>query len=154
MREIRSELMEEDIDGIHHINIYSKGKTDIGRWLTNFAYCPIQTENGWFNSIEGYWYWLTTLNDRLRELHGFSAKKLGKESEKITEMSDSVFKDKICKAIDLKLKANPKWVAEQVNLPLKHYYDYGGKRVEKQEYNWITEHIQKRINQLKEYYGK
>lgn len=27
-----------------------------------------------------------------------------------------------------------------------------GKRIEKQEYNWITEHIELRIKQLKEYY--
>lgn len=144
--------MEEDIDGVHHINIYSKGKTEIGRWLSNFSYCPIQTEHGWFNSVEGYWYWLTTLNDKLRELHGFSAKKLGKESEKVIEITDLVFKFKICKAIDLKLKTRSKWVAEQCDLPLKHYYDYGGKRIEKEKYNWITEHMQNRVNQLREHY--
>ena len=146
----------EDVDGVHHINIYSKGATEIGRWLSNFSYCPIQTEHGWFNSLEGYWYWLTTLNDRLRTLHGFAAKKLGKESEVIMERSDEEFKRKICDAIDLKLKTNPRWVAESVNLPLKHYYEYGSgesaKRIEKQEYDWITEHIQKRVNQLKQYY--
>lgn len=142
----------ETIDGVHHINIYSKGKTEIGRWLSNFSYSPIQTKNGDFKSIEGYWYWITTLNDRLRELHGFPAKKLGKESEKILEVSDEIFKQKIKDAIDIKLKINPKWVAEKVNLPLVHYYEYGGKRIEKQEYNWITEHIEMRVNQLKEYY--
>lgn len=142
----------EDIDGIHHINIYSKGRTEVGRWLSNFAYSPVQTEYGWFDSLEGYWYWHTTLNDRLREVHGFAAKKLGKESEKLIEISDEVFKEKICKALDSKLKTRSKWVAEQCNLPLKHYYEYGAKRVEKQEYNWITEHIQNRINQLREYY--
>jgi len=147
----------EDIDGIHHINIYSKGKTEIGRWLSNFSYCPIQTQHGDFNSIEGYWYWLTTLHGKLRELHGFSAKKFGKECKKVREYSDEEFKSYICKALDAKLKINPKWAAEQCNLPLKHYYEYGvesgaQKRIEKEEYNWITEHIQTRVNQLKEYY--
>lgn len=140
------------MDGETHINIYSKGKTEIGKWLSNFSYVPIQTEHGRFNSIEGYWYWLTTLNDKLRELHGFSAKKLGKESEMLQQLSAEEFKSCICKAIDLKLKTKHKWVAESVNLPLKHYYEYGGKRVEKQEYNWITEHIELRVKQLKEYY--
>lgn len=79
-------------------------------------------------------------------------KKLGKESEKVIEISDEVFKERICKAIDAKLKTRSKWVAESVNLPLRHYYEYGGKRVQKQEYNWITEHIQNRVNQLREYY--
>lgn len=144
--------MEEDLDGIHHINIYSKGKTDIGRWLSNFSYCPIETSEGKFNSVESYWYWLTTLNDHLRELHGFAAKKLGKESEKIRSIESTAFRKKICDAIDFKLKTNPKWVAESVNLPLKHYYEYGGKRIYKEEYDWITQHIEKRVKQLKEYY--
>lgn len=33
----------EDIDGIHHINIYSKGKTEVGKWLSNFSYSLIET---------------------------------------------------------------------------------------------------------------
>ena len=70
----------------------------------------------------------------------------------VLEVSDEIFKQKIKDAIDVKLKINPKWVAEKVNLPLAHYYEYGGKRIEKQEYNWITEHIEMRVNQLKEYY--
>ena len=45
-------------DGITHINVYSKGKTTLGRWLTNFAHTPIDTIDGHFESIEGYWYWL------------------------------------------------------------------------------------------------
>ena len=143
--------MEEDIDGIHHINIYSKGKTEIGRWLTNFSEGWIETENGWFNSVEAYWYWLTTLNDNLRPLYGFNAKKLGKESDKLIEVPKEIFREKIKKAIDFKLKQKSKEVS-QINLPLKHYYEYGGKRVYKKEYDWITEHIELRIKQLKEYY--
>jgi hypothetical protein len=42
-------------DGITHINIYSKGKTELGRWLSNFTYHPIETEDGKFDSVEGYW---------------------------------------------------------------------------------------------------
>ena len=43
----------ETIDGVHHINVYSKSKTEIGRWLSNFSYSPIQTKDGDFESIEG-----------------------------------------------------------------------------------------------------
>lgn len=143
----------EDIDGIHHINIYSKGKTEMGKWLSNFSESHIQTENGWFASVEGYWYWLTTLKDQLRQLHGFPAKKLGKESEKIMTYSEEAFKDKICKALDLKIKNRPRDVAS-ISLPLKHYYDYGGKRVYQPKYDWIVEHIEKRIVELKKHYGK
>lgn len=140
------------MDGETHINIYSKGKTEIGRWLSNFSYSPIQTQHGDFESIEGYWYWLTTLHGKLRTLHGFSAKKLGKECKKVREYPEEEFKSYICKAIDAKLKTRSKFVAESVNLPLEHYYEYGGKKVEKLEYNWITEHIEMRVKQLKEYY--
>ena len=50
-------MIIEGIDGMTHINVYSKGKTEIGRWLSNFAYSPIDLGNeGYFSSIEGYWY--------------------------------------------------------------------------------------------------
>jgi hypothetical protein len=103
--------------------------------------------------VEGYWYWLSSQNESLRLLSGFSAKKSGKESPKIQQLADEEFRKYICQAIDLKIKTNPKWVAEQCNLPLEHYYDYGGKKVIKLEYNWITKHIQNRINQLRKHYG-
>lgn len=143
----------EDIDGIHHINIYSKGTTEIGRWLSNFSECSIEVVEGNFKSVEGYWYWLSTYNDHLRNLHGFSAKKLGKESKKMNDIEPVAFRKKICDAIDFKLKTRARDVAN-INLPLQHYYDYGGKRVYKKEYDWITEHIEIRIKQLKEYYEK
>lgn len=143
--------MDYKEDGTDHINIYSKGKTEIGRWLSNFSESWINTENGWFRSVEGYWYWLTTLNEDLRNLSGFKAKELGRKSEKIVSYSDEDFKNKICKAIDLKLKLQPKKVSE-INLPLRHYYDYGGKRVEQPKYHWIAEHIEMRVKQLKEHY--
>ncbi len=46
-------------DGVDHINIYSKGKTSLGRFLSNFVQADIETEDGDFASVEGYWYWLT-----------------------------------------------------------------------------------------------
>lgn len=40
-------------DGIDHINIYSKGKTTLGRMLSNFACTPFtHPEDGKFASIE------------------------------------------------------------------------------------------------------
>lgn len=46
-------------DGIDHINVYSKGKTALGRFLSNFAQVDLETKNGNFSSVEAYWYWLT-----------------------------------------------------------------------------------------------
>lgn len=67
------------MDGVTHINVYSRGETAVGRWLSNFTRCSLETEDGNFESIEGYWYWLTTHDCELRELHGFLAKKVGRE---------------------------------------------------------------------------
>jgi hypothetical protein len=62
-------------DGINHINIYSKGKTELGRLLTNFARTPIETPFGHFESGEGYWFWLraSKLSNRcpLKNMWGF-----------------------------------------------------------------------------------
>jgi len=33
-------MINPEEDGITHINIYSKGKTDLGRMLSNFAKLP------------------------------------------------------------------------------------------------------------------
>ena len=72
--------MNVEEDGITHVNIYSQGKTKLGKWLSNFSHTPIDTEDGHFESIEGYWYWLVTDNinkDILRGLYGYEAKKPG-----------------------------------------------------------------------------
>jgi hypothetical protein len=48
-------------DGIDHINIYSRGKTEVGRQLSNFAHTPFTHKDyGYFNSVEGLWYYLIT----------------------------------------------------------------------------------------------
>lgn len=68
-------------DGLDHINIYSKGKTILGKYLSHFTKVKIRTiYHGTFLSVEGYWYWLLTRNDNLRSLYGFEAKKVRRES--------------------------------------------------------------------------
>ena len=45
-------MIDPKLDGIEHINIYSKGKTELGRLLTNFAQTPfIHPEYGRFESV-------------------------------------------------------------------------------------------------------
>ncbi len=67
-------------DGITHINIYSKGKTELGRLMSNFALSPFSVpQHGEFKSIEGYWYWLSTGDESLRDLYGYEAKKAGRK---------------------------------------------------------------------------
>lgn len=136
-----------EMDGIDHINIYSKGNTPLGKFLSNFEYAPIVTEDGHFYSIEGYWYWLGTNHkdkDSLRKLSGYSAKQKGRELKALDWQDTDEFKRKIKAAIDIKLETffEFRYLLEETKLPLKHYYVYGGKVIEPKEASWIIQHIE------------
>ena len=121
-------------DGITHLNAYSNAKTELGQFLSNFAYCPINTLDGEFDSIEGYWGWLSiSENNRNREslryLYGIDAKKY-KESLLINGdpgRIDDRFAEKIAYAIHQKFKSKDAFDLLGRNralleLPLVHYY--------------------------------
>ncbi len=142
-------MIKPENDGIDHINVYSKGKTKLGRFLTNFAKSPIETEDGPFESIEGYWYWLSCKNDELRKLSGWLAKDVGRKLGGKDWLETEEFKRKIKAAIDIKLKNNLEMYNElcKLKLPLKHYYVYGNKVVEPKEGRWIIEHLESKRNE-------
>jgi predicted NAD-dependent protein-ADP-ribosyltransferase YbiA (DUF1768 family) len=120
-------------DGIDHINVYSKGKTHLGRLLSNFAYTPIKTEDGDFVSIEGYWYWLLCdhpQRDELRKKFGNDAKALGRQLGATDWPLDDVeFERKILEAIRVKVYSNQeiKSLLIKTDLPFVHYYVYSNK---------------------------
>jgi hypothetical protein len=148
-------MIGEGEDGVDHINIYSKGKTALGKFLSNFTYSPFEGIHGRFNSIEGYWYFLRTGDERFRDLFGYNAKKLGEELPSIPVYEEDEFRSLIKQAIDQKLKNNSTWLphfAESI-LPFCHYYEYGGKRVDA-KYEWIVEHFENRRQLMKTYYKK
>ena len=130
-------------DGVDHINIYSKGQTKLGRFLSNFTRYKIETEDGSFESVEGYWYWLSCKDDHLRTLWGFSAKQYGREAGAKDWLEEDVFKTKIKKAIEIKI-LNSSFLEEfkQSTLPFDHYYTYGNKVVRPKEGKWIIEFIE------------
>jgi len=69
-------------DGIDHINIWVRGKTELGRMLAHFYESPFEHPfYGSFNSMEGFWHFIRNKehDDRLRSLSGMAAKNLGKE---------------------------------------------------------------------------
>lgn len=139
-------MINPELDGVDHINVYSKGRTSLGRFLTNFAYSPITTEDGPFNSIEGYWYWLGTNHpgkDKLRTTYGFKAKQLGRELGALDWQSSDDFKRKILAAIRIKLTTNPEILIQLQNttVPLLHYYNYSGKVVEPKDGKWILDYL-------------
>jgi hypothetical protein len=139
-------------DGIDHINIYSKGKTELGKYLSNFTYAPIKTIDGDFASIEAYWYWLNcTHPDRniLKPLYGWEAKQKGRELRGADWNESEEFKTKICEAIRIKIHSYMKdWLADST-LPFKHYYVYSGKAVEPEDGKWILEFIEAEREKLK-----
>src|SRR5580658_5856415 len=138
--------MNPEEDGKTHINVYSQGKTELGRFLSNWAHTQIDTVDGRFQSIEGYWYWLGCSHqykERLRLLYGYQAKKIGREL-RATDWNDTPeFKQKICDAITIKLNSNPKMLAllKANTLLLTHYYVYNGKVVTPSSGEWIIDHI-------------
>lgn len=126
-------------DGMDHINIYSRGKTEVGRELSNFSYSPFTHKKyGKFDSIEGLWYYLITgcKHESLRELYGFKAKKVGREfinEEKwrMIDTDDPTFKEDIKEGIRQKLRENKKllrMLCKTEGKPLKHYYVYESKK--------------------------
>lgn len=128
-----AELIEGDIgDGTTHINIYSKGETEIGRWSSNFALSPFtHPKHGKFKSVEGLWYYLQTgkEHEELRNLYGYQAKKVGRQIRDQNIWDDisktDEFKDDIIEGIRQKFREHPRMLRELCKtdgLPLEHYY--------------------------------
>jgi predicted NAD-dependent protein-ADP-ribosyltransferase YbiA (DUF1768 family) len=155
-------------DGVDHINIYSKGETELGRLLTNFAHTPFTVEDGEFASVEAYWYWLLAVEKykgtvhqfvveliKLRDLYGYQAKKLGREivGERFDELDTSLwFQTKILKAFYAKIEAHPQ-IAELLKdstLPFQHYYVFVGRKVEPTSHKWQLKYWERIRRQLKE----
>lgn len=130
-------------DGVTHLNVYSRGATELGRWMSNFTRQPMEVgKHGHFESVEGYWYWLGCRDDRLRDLYGFLAKKVGRECERTRTMSEIDFRASIEFAIRVKAAGDPEMVERlrSTNLPLKHYYVYGTPPKTKDAgYRWILD---------------
>lgn len=136
-------------DGVTHINCWSKGKTELGQMLSNFAQSPFKHhEFGYFASVEGFWYWLSTgrQHENLRRLYGASAKSVGMQFEMIP-MNDEEFQDRIREAIRCKIEQNKGLLKVFVasKLPFYHYYVYGKGAdvvVEKPQHRWQMEYLE------------
>lgn len=130
-------------DGIHHINIYSKGQTEIGRYLSNFSDCDIETEDGHFRTIEGYWYWLSCRHEPLRTLPGWECKRVGREQRGEDWPKFPEFEGKILKAIATKLQY-PKCIElllKTGTLPFYHYYVVSNRTVMVKDGLWMVQFI-------------
>lgn len=141
-------------DGRSHINIYSKGRTELGRLLTNFAESPFfHPEYGRFKSVEGLWYWAMSGHNyqELRELSGFPAKRRGMEilrqQERHYSHENPIFRKIITDGIRAKLRDNHNILEKLIEstLPFEHYYWHGDLNDPKIKYlpqhDWMVDEI-------------
>jgi hypothetical protein len=142
-------------DGVDHINIYSRGKTELGKLLSNFAFSIFEhPHHGKFTSVEGYWYYLKTgclYYQELSGLYGFKAKAVGKKLEVVGHPD---FDFQIELALWCKVMQNP-YIKERLRestLPFAHYYYYGNasnpaiRRVKNEQLQIVYEKIRKYLN--------
>ncbi len=140
-------------DGLTHINVYSKGRTELGRWLSNFAYAPFNhPSDGYFASVEAYWYWLSTSHpqrDELRSLHGYAAKQRGRALRGADWPKLPDFEWRIKFVIWLKCCTYPQMLnaLQASTLPFSHYYVYGTTVRDVPEATWMLDEL----NRIREY---
>lgn len=125
-------------DGIDHINVYSRGTTALGRNLSNFADCNIEHPyHGYFRTLEGLWYFMKTgfETDEFRVVKGHTAREMGKRTHsELYPLFSKMFKLGMIEKID----SNPRLKADLIrcDLPLQHYYVYGGKVFNQHRHQW------------------
>lgn len=138
------------LDGVDHVNVYSEGRTELGRLLSNFAHTPFTVPgDGMFGSVEAYWYWLQCddpgARERLRPLYGYRAKQTGRALRvpDYGRVHDLAFRRAIARAIREKIRQTPRLTAmlARSTLPFAHYYVYDGKVVVPANNEWILEAI-------------
>jgi hypothetical protein len=133
-------------EGITHINIYSKSNSTIGRVLSNWIPCTIETSIGEFRSIEGLIYYLGSFVEQLRGMVGYDAKKFGEKCDRGIRLPEDIFRRIIIEGMESKLEhINRNILKEFINsdLPLTHYYCYDGKVVEIPKWQWQVEEWEK-----------
>jgi hypothetical protein len=131
-------------DGIDHINIFSRGETELGRLLSNFTTPSdlewIETDHGRFKTIEGYWFWLGTEDETLRTMSGTEAKAYSKRTKK--KIHRPKFQEHIKQAILNKILGSRKLkkMLTESTLDFDHYYVFKGV-VKDVGYGWLVDWI-------------
>lgn len=124
---------DPDEDGVTHINVYTRGKTQLGRDLTNLSDIGFDHPRlGSFRCMEGLWYYGLTgyCHDDLRTLNGFDAKRVGRKKIRRRQLDEDQFREDIIAGLEARFEQNPDLKEALVNshLPLLHYYCYFSKK--------------------------
>lgn len=145
-------------DGVRHINIYSKGLTDLGVRCSHFTRDPFDLP-GWgkFASVEALWYYMSVspeepLRESLRGLSGFDAKRAGRNlraddwpgggwNAAGIPISEEQFQDTIRAANRLRVENDPafKQMLVESELPFLHYYVFKGRVYVPEQGGWILD---------------
>ncbi len=127
-------MIDPNKDGVDHINIYSKGQTCLGRYMSNFAYFSFVYNDEHFPSVEHWWYYQLTQNDDcfLSIYLPATIKKRMQEYIKNNNIeTKQIDKHKLKEILTNKILSNHSNLVAFINssLPFKHYYTFGDKVV-------------------------
>jgi hypothetical protein len=111
-------------DGKTHINVYSRGKTELGKFLNNLEKTPFEIPGvGTFSSLIGYWHWVSTgkQHDVFKTLYGVKTNSVAKDYPRVDIIG---FEEEIKIGFMAKLDAYPEFKKQLANLslPLCSYY--------------------------------
>lgn len=102
----------------------------VGKLLSNWesiGNVELAHNHGFFSTLEGYWFWLKSKDERFRKTPGWQSKKLAKELKIDGDLDDqgkAYFKE----ATWAKLLSQCVLITqEHKDLPIVHYYNYSGK---------------------------
>ena len=151
-------MIDPNEDGKTHINIYSKGRTFLGRFLSHRTLCELNLPEGRFLCVSAYWYHLTCKEDsRLNRVHDWETELLATQLSPLPrkqQLPAAELQAKIKKALDAKIKWSDYWQEEftESELPFLHYYlDAEGNVVdESRKYRWLLNHLEARRTLLQQ----
>lgn len=163
--------IDSNDDGVTHINIYSGGQTELGRFLSNFTYWTQVTDHGIFNSLEGYYHYLKLMRavnesdisgllrgaikeeiEALKGMYGKQAQDYGRQLRQrlmneriwINDHPSEFFYECFRKAVITKIESSHfKTAFEECTLPFTHYYLIGDKVIYKPHFSWLEELVNK-----------
>ncbi len=129
-------LLEPDpnMDGVDHINIWNKGKTELGRFLNQTSRSDfVHPEYGPFHSVMGFWHWIKSYDrdDNYRYLSGGRIKKYATENPGGETFFIKDYQEVLLAANYEKImqKEEMKKLFVESTLPFDHYYLFGDSNV-------------------------
>lgn len=128
-------------DGVKHINVYTRGRTALGRNLSNFQECNIEHPHfGHFRTLEGLWYFLKTgcKDEMLRVMNGHDSRRHGAKLPAVHyPLFNKMFKLGMVEKLDKNLQLQRDLV--QNELPLVNYSNYQGRVIVTPRMEWQLE---------------